>query len=885
MMKNNIKLLVILLGFVVPYILIYRAFFVSGPLAFGDAPYFYPENLKELLNLPFLWNFKDNNFGAPQYYILWLYIPTFLYGVLNNTLGLGNDFLIRLIFYFPATVLAIFGAWKFIGKFTSDLWGKFLGAFLYGFNTYFLMLLDGGQMGVALAYGIFPLTAFYLLNFLSSLNIRTFVFALVSLFALVSADVRIALILIFFVVLVGAVGGITRVNERFFSILKGFFVLGLSVAGLSGYWIVPSISSGLGGLERLDGLGEGANFISLSNALFLFQPHFPLNQFGMILPIPFYFAFVPILIFGVLLWENDKPRRKFTAGLSLLFLIFVFLAKGGSEPLGGIYLWLVENIPLGISFRDSSKFYMPLLLMAGLLLSFTVGSLSVYIKGKWHVLVTVLIYGFLLGLISPAVLGNLTGVLGKINNEPYLQLYQKLNEGDEFARSLWFRERPPLAFADWEKPAISADQLVNERPFASMNTGKFDYFNFLHSPQVNSWFNLLGIKYILLPGDERKKIWTQEDLEGKKELFLLVGSLPGLYKLDGLTFPAYQLDNVKPHIFAQKKAVFVVGGEDIYTSLNPQKDHLGSQGFVFLEEGRVDPRVLDQVDSDAASLVFLGKEQIDLQMTFLQDKMMPIETAVLNQWQRRASGDYLTWRYDLLKQGIESREFDFGRGVAFSTVTGEKVKFELSIPEKSNYYLGLRYTNATTSAGLKIVLPGIEKNVLNKYPEKFRWEIFGPFMAEKGKLQLSLTNQGGFVMLNTLALTTEKDFLEAGRQASEAVGKFRKIEVGEKLEENFLPVKATQINPTEYKIEDIPQDARWLVFSDHYNPGWRFKSGDSLNLPFYAMINGLYLPEKAEGATLYFLPQKEVGKGILVSAISLGLIILGLLYFRSRGKN
>jgi len=44
-MKNNIKLLVILLGFVVPYILIYRAFFVSGPLAFGDAPYFYPEKV------------------------------------------------------------------------------------------------------------------------------------------------------------------------------------------------------------------------------------------------------------------------------------------------------------------------------------------------------------------------------------------------------------------------------------------------------------------------------------------------------------------------------------------------------------------------------------------------------------------------------------------------------------------------------------------------------------------------------------------------------------------------------------------------------------------------------------------------------------------------
>lgn len=888
-MNKFFKIIFVLLGFVIPYTLIYKAFFISGPLAWGDAPYFYPENLKDLFNLPYLWNFKDNNFGDPQYYILWLYIPTFLYGALNYLSGLGNDLLIRLIFYFPATVLAIFGSWKFIGKFNRDLWGRFLGTFLYGFNTYFLMLLDGGQVGVSLAYGLFPLGAFAMLSYLGNLSTRNFLFALVTSFALVSADIRVAALLVFFVGVIGAIWAVGGIRENLLRASKGLFVLGLSVLGLSGYWIVPTIKAGFGGLAGVEGVGEGANLISLTNTLFLFQPHFPLNQFGTILSTPFYFAFLPLIIFGSLPLVSkhfDLPRRRILFGFSLIFLIFVFLAKGGSDPLGRIYLWFVENVPLGVSFRDSSKFYIPLLLTAGLLLSFTISSLSSSLKNKWHILATIFIYGYLLWLVSPALVGNLTGTLGKVGGESdFQQIYQRLKEDDGFGRTLWFKERPLLAYADWSKPAISADQLVNERPFASMNAGRYDYFNFLHAPQLNSWLELLGVKYIFLPGDERKKIWVQDDLDAKAEFLALVDSLPGLRRLEwAKDFPGYLIEDTKPHIFAQKKAVFVVGGEEIYSHLNLQKDYLGSQGFVFLEEGRTDPRVVNQVDPDAVSIVFWDKGQTDLQMTFLQDKMVPVKTAVSNQWLSRASNDYLTWRYDLLKQGIESNEFDFGQGVAFSTVVGEEVKFDLNIPEKGSYYLGLRYTNASQSAGLTVTLPELQKNVLNNRPEKFKWEIVGPFIAEKGKLPLTFTNQGGFVMLNTLALFSEEEFKEADFQASKIAGTDGK-NLTAILEEEFLPVKAVQVNPTEYTIEDIPQDARWLTFSDHYNPGWRFKNRESLNLPFYAMINGLYLPEETNRETLYFSPQEDVRYGISVSAASLTLIIMSLIYFRLRRKD
>ncbi len=876
MMKNNRKLLVILLGFLVPYVLIYKAFFLGGPLAWGDAPHFYPENLRELFNLPLLWNFKDNNFGAPQYYILWLYIPTFLYGALNTLFGLGNDFLIRFIFYFPATVLAIFGSWKLIGRFNDNIWGKFLGSFLYGFNTYILMLLDGGQVGVALAYGIFPLAAFTIVNYLISFNIRNFLFALLSLFALVSSDIRIALILVLFV---GAIGVIRGKFETF----KRCLVLGLSALGLFGYWIVPMLRAGIGGFGEVGGVGEGVNFISLSNALLLFQPHFPLNQFGMIFPTPFYFSLLPILVIGGLLLVKEKQERRVVISFSLLFLIFVFLAKGGSEPLGGFFLWIVSNIPLGVSFRDSSKFYIPLILTAAILLSFTVSNLKGVLKGKFLMLATIFIYVYLAILVNPALLGSLSGVLGNSNaGSDYRIIYRNIKTEENFGRSLWINEKPPLAYAGWESPAISADKLISERPFASINAGK-DALNFINFPQTSQWFKLLGIKYVFLPGDERTKVWTKEGLEESDEMKTLVSALPGLKALEWpISFPAYEVESPSPNIFAQKKALAVLGGEDIYDRLDFEKSSLSGQGFIFLEEGRIDPSKLSDLNKDALSIIFNGKDIKDLQMSFLQKNMLSPRQAKLNQWQNRLSEDYLTWKYDLLKQGINSKEFDFGKGIAFSTVAGEKIEFNLPVQKDTRYYLNLRYTNATSSAGLKVSAIDFEKEVLNDHPERFKWETVGPFKADNERFEFGILNKGGFALLNTVILVSEEEYLKAESQAKDLTDKFKSEEISA-LSENFLPVKSSQINPTEYTVEEIPRDAKWLVFSDRYNRDWELKGAESLNIPFYAMVNGFYLPDTNK-KTIYFSPQENVKPGILVSLGSLALIILGSAAFKFRRK-
>ncbi len=895
-MKGS-KSILILLGFALPFVLIYRSFFLPGPLAWGDAPFFAPLNLKELFNPPFLWNFRNDNFGMPQYYILWLYLPTFLYGLLNHLLDVSNGFLIRLIFYFPATIFGIFGAWKFIGKFNENIYGKFFGSFLYGFNTYFLMLVDGGQVGVALAYGLFPLTVVTILNFLENFSVSNYLWALGTLFALFSADIRIALILVVFV---GAVWVITG-NGRIKLSLARFLLLTLSVAVLCSYWIIPTFSSGsINNLNIAGNLSGGNNFISLSNSLFLFQPHFPLNEFGKTSPTPFYFVFLLPLFFAGLIIKDKISSQRRTLKFLMLFLLLAFIAKGGSEPLGQFYSWLV-SLPEGVAFRDSSKFYIPLILTGGLLFSFTVNSLGGFIKRRLFLIMALAgVYGYLLILIYPAILGNLSGVLGGENvarNNDYQKISQVIVGNPDFGRSLYLEEKPAEFFGNWGHPAISADNLYKERPFASMIVGKYDLFNYIYSPQFCQWLNLSGIKYVLLPQNERKKTTDPKDEESHQKLLETLSNTSCLSALNiGTSFPVYKTTGNMPLIFIQKKMVLVVGGEDIYNKLIQIPGFiLGNQGFIFAEDGKIDLRKLSDLDPKSLVILFDKKGTPDLKLSYFSNLMVSPARAYFNQWKIYSSSDYLIWKYELLKQGIDTKEMDFGKGVALSTIPGEKMKFDLAASGQEDYFLAVRFSNALGS-NIQIGVAGQEAEYTNLTPEQFKWQIIGPFKSEGKNVKVEITNKGKFSVVNTLVLIPVKDFQEADSWAKDLSSRYESIRIkddkdwaqfAQLTKDNFSTVQYKQINPTQYWVSNLPDQPAWLVFTDHFDTGWNFVEDQNVvHIADYNGFNGFYLNGKSSKVTLYYMPQRRVKLAAEVSLSVAGLIgvVISLLLIRRRLK-
>lgn len=882
MIKSKI---VFFLGIGIPAIFVFRALFLPGPVVWGDAPYFYPEALRGFVAGPTAWVSFGNNFGGINSF-LFIYPLMFLYGSLNLLFGLSNDILIRLLFYFPAVLLAL-GAPVFLARYLGySRTVQTFASLTYGLNTYFLLLVDGGQVGVALAYGLFPLAVLVLLRLIQKASLARFFLALVTLFALTSFDPRflpIAVLTVFVWNLVDY--WTTRKSDCIVNLKLLVPLLGFVVA-LSSYWVFPILKTGEGVLR---GQISNLEFLSLLNSLVLFQPHWPLNEFGKTFPPPFYFVGVLFLIFGGLIFSRPK---KIAIGWTFCFLFFAFLAKGGSAPFGEWYDWFVNITPFGFAFRDSTKFFAPLILFAGLLIGMTTEYLAEFLGNRLTPLrnsVRLLIYAYLLFLIYPAFFGKLNGVLSARSfPSDFEVIHQKLAEEEGFFRTLWFPERSPFVFHTEEKPALDAKGLVNKRPFATLNTGIFDRFNFLHNQFSLDWLDILGIKYLIFSGDFRKAL-NQEEHEEWNKLLSLVGRLPGLVRVNWNTeIPIYELTSPKPRVFVVDKLVVVLGSDNVYQKIGDYNPNfsLGNQAFLFLEDGRFDPSNLLTTDPKSFILILNNRTEADLTMNFLQEFFLSPKDAVFSQWAFRDINDYLRWKYEFLVNKLDIQEFDYQKGISFSTQNNEEIRFRIIIPSNGEYLVALRSLTRDTKDPL--LLDG--EPILYKSASNFEWFI-KTVQLTKGEQVIVIRNKTGFHAINTLALIP-KDRWEKARNFTAGVLRVAKTinldGIGDKTEiDNFImkskwhPISYKQMNPVFYNII-LPETGNWLVFSDSYHPRWQLKNtrGITSSLPFYSAINGFYFNGSGE-AQLVFDGQKEVELGIYLSLASI-FILTGTYFLISR---
>ena len=652
---------------------------------------------------------------------------------------------------------------------------------------------------------------------------------------------------------------------------KFLIPLGIITLGLSAYWLVPLLKFG----EQSISLEVSRlQLISFLNPLFLFQPHWYLNQFGVVSPPPFYFIGVPFLIFGSLFFGNKRKSLIFAG----CFLIFAFLSKGETPPLGNLYNWVVTNIPFGPAFRDSSKFFMPLLLFGGILIGSTVERLK--IRGA-----RVGIYIYLLFLIYPALSGRLNGTLSaKALPGDFQVIHERIAKEKGFLRTAWYPERHPLTFHIEEKSALDAKSLISERPFASMNIGTFDLFNFMHNEQFLDWFDLLGIKYLVFSGDPRKISLNEEGQKNWNDLLALTATTSGLLRTDWETsLPVYEVPETKPRIFAVDKIIAVVGGDDIYEKLS-----IGDQGTVFFEDGKFDPRKLDGVSSESAVLVFNNKEEIDLTMSFLQEYFIGIDKAEKSDWALYKPENYLDWKYQLLIRDVDTKEFDYGKGIAFSTQTDEKLQIGLKASKRGDYILAVRNMASLEGGGLKVDFNGEPSEILNKEKSRFEW-FTKPVSLNKGTYELTLENPEGFNIVNIVALIPKSDWDEAQQLSKGLINHFDRLDMDNLVslegKNRWAEVNFEKISPVRYKIA-LPEAGKWIVFSDSYHSEWKLKRGVEYfdSYPFYSMINGFYVDSLGD-AEIVFEDQKDLRLGFYISGAVLVLVFASSLVLLRRKRS
>jgi len=793
-------------------LIIFRGIFV-GSIYWGDSPHFFPEEVSQFQSESLVWTSLGNNFGGLN---LPLWLSPFMF--------LWRWFPPQILFIIPSIVLSLIGPilltrYLKLGKLT-----QFFSSAIYTFNTYFLLLVDGGQLGVALSYGIFPFTALYLKKLVDDPKFKNFYPALTLLTLNGLADPRIALVAVVTIV----VWNITKIRN-----LLSFIPLGISWLLLNAFWIMPFIKnkSSISFLGQVD-----IARVKFIDPLLLFSPHWPDNLFGKFNTPPFYFFGIPLLIFlGVYISKRAKVWT--------YLLVYLFFG-------------ILSTIPIGVIFRDSTKFYIPVILFAGILIGQTVESF----KKTWF---GVLVFSYILFLISPAILGKMNFVLSnRDHGGDFTKIYENLKTESGFYRTTWFPERHPLTFETENSPALDAKELVKLLPFATINAGE-DPFNFINSGSFVDNFKTLGIKYLIFSGNPREISKTPDEARNWDRLTALIGKTKGLEKVDwGVELSVYKIPGSYPHLFSVKTVVGVIGP--------PISMKFPSVNF---EDGRFDGKMLKDVDPGSLVFYFNGKTPNDFMMSFLSEHFVFPKDAASSQWATYSHDQYLKYKYQLLTRNVDFEDLDYGGGIAFSTIPGEQIVFKFDIPKDGKYLVAIR---------------SMDKD---KGETGLSWKIDKPQDLRKGVFTYTITNNSKLEIVNAAALVSESDMNGAKINTTNYMSRFKII--NESNLSKFITYKNINLRRSEtLKYELSPDEGDfWIIFTDNYSDKWqaRSKNESLIHLPIYSMVNGYYTEGKNSDIEISFLGQKYLNLGIYISVASLATLIVVVLahekFFKRGSRN
>jgi len=124
---------------------------------------------------------------------------------------------------------------------------------------------------------------------------------------------------------------------------------------------------------------------------------------------------------------------------------------------------------------------------------------------------------------------------------------------------------------------------------------------------------------------------------------------------------------------------------------------------VYFEDGKFDPRFLENKDSNSVKLLFNNSVEQDLTMSFLQKYFVDTGNAKTNEWAYYSADKYLKAKYELLIRNFIYDDFDYSKGLSFSTKMGEKIEFNFKNLDLGEYVLAVRRMNELNKFEWKII--------------------------------------------------------------------------------------------------------------------------------------------------------------------------------------
>lgn len=526
-------------------LLIYKNWFFSPEIIGGDWPFFYPENVRDFSFLPAAWSsIHGNGLGGPHVvYALdsYLYFTGWFF---TNTLHIPWNFVYKIFWFGLTLVLSIFSVNHLLKQLFPNmpLHIRMVGMFLFLVNTYILMVLGGGQLGVGLGYAIAPLVLSFFIRVISvygeeqakkikfdfknisrSSTIYTSILAGLALSVDVLFDFRITYITLLAIGIYYVFHFNKTFSQFFYIFLIPFLLTGL----LHAFWLIPLLFTGQNSVAQLGSAYtsvESLKFFSFAmfeNAFGLLHPNWPENIFGKVAFMKPEFLLLPLLAFSSLIFISQKKADKNSGKKNVLFFAFlalvgIFLAKGANDPFGDLYIWLFENVPGFVMFRDPSKFYTLIALSYSILIPFSLWAvLQRVVDGKkmeaqnkvlnifpYFLLIFIILY--LLFLIRPAIMVELGGTFrSRTIHQEYTSFKNVLLEDENFSRVLWFPKFQRFGYNSQMHPALESSSIFKA-------TNSAELAKEITKSNTEKKLADLSIKYIVVPYDSEHELFLND---------------------------------------------------------------------------------------------------------------------------------------------------------------------------------------------------------------------------------------------------------------------------------------------------------------------------------------------------------------------------------------
>ncbi|MCL4418656.1 hypothetical protein M1146_00980 [Patescibacteria group bacterium] len=540
-MKKINKILLISVSVII-LVTIYGKWFIGKEIIGGDWPYYYKEMLRGFSYVPPLWTSQGGTgLGGVNTNFPFFGYENIIIDIFVNILGLPWQLVCKIFWFGLFIALSVFSMVFLLRAIFKNLSISqiIISIFTYIANSYILLIVGGGQMGIALAYSMAPLVLGFFINlinyvvsvskdsqskkpYVSGLRYSIFaglVFALQLMF-----DFRISYIS-GLVVLIYAFFHYFFIDRFSLKLFAFHFLLFIFIVlGFHAFWIIPFLVFRLfsvpEGLTSTSGF-EFFSFAHFPQSLSVLHPNWPENIFGKTYFMRVEFLLLPILAFSnLLLLKNLKEVKKnsFIVFFALIALTGAFLVKGINPPFGEVNRLLFNNIPGMNLFRDPTKFYLLITLSYSILIPCSLFQLSkktqVWIKnsamgqnfiikqfGNMIILLSIL---YLFFLVRPAVFNELGGTfMSHEVPKEYVKLKDFVISQPNFFRTLWIPTQSRFRIQTENHPLINAEWLFKTSSHSAT-------VNMLGNKETEEILEKLAVKYIIIPYDVSHEIFLED---------------------------------------------------------------------------------------------------------------------------------------------------------------------------------------------------------------------------------------------------------------------------------------------------------------------------------------------------------------------------------------